>query len=255
MAHPRNLNLTASTPQERAAFAVGFIERRLPDHHDFFRDPPAQYDRETGRYVATSSLPAPNPNPSPNPPENPSTPGTAPERVANAMTYWNMIFPSAMSEFSQSSNPPKRRKPEFDIRIETTWIVVYDKLNTARDQYTRETGVAGRARRVWRWTADNTTETLQMGVKLVPQMDIVTPVLGAVTIILDAVQKGAEVRREALGAFDDLEDVFADVELFLGTFQKEAAVVKQAVSLVADVLLAVEKGIGFFTRSGCKYSL
>lgn len=84
-------------------------------------------------------------------------------------------------------------------------------------------------------------------------MDIVTPVLGAVQIVLEAVKRGAEVRNEALRAFDDLEDVFSDVEIFLATFQQENSVIEQAVTLVVAVLEVVERGIKFFTRPGCKY--
>ncbi|KAK4196074.1 hypothetical protein QBC40DRAFT_268756 [Triangularia verruculosa] len=161
-----------------------------------------------------------------------------------------MIFPSAMEKFRLGCTTPSCEQPVRDIAGLRTWTEVYDKLRLARDTYTELTGTTGRLRRVWRWTADNIVEPARLATKVVPQMDIVTPVLGAVLIILEAIKKGAEVRKETLRAFDDLEDVFADVEVFLETFQNERSVIDHAIALVVAVLEAVVRAVRFFTRPG-----
>lgn len=87
---------------------------------------------------------------------------------------------------------------------------------------------------------------------MVPPVPIATPVLTTVQILLDAVKKGAEVRNETLDRFGELEDVIFEVEQLLGIFHDEASVKEKAVNLVANILLAIERGIGLFTRPGCK---
>jgi hypothetical protein len=162
-----------------------------------------------------------------------------------------MIFPTAMAKFTQLPGiSAPHRKPEYDIRPAKSWVTVYDKLNAAKTHYTEETGAKGKFRKVWRWAAENGTEPVRAGTKVVPQMDVVTPVLGAVLIVLDAAKKNAEVRQQTLDALDDLENVFSDVEIFLGTFKTEETIARQAVDLMVDVLLAVERAIGFFTSAG-----
>ncbi|KAI0387115.1 hypothetical protein F5Y04DRAFT_243035 [Hypomontagnella monticulosa] len=239
------------------ALAVGFIENKLPDYHPFFRDPPVRYDKQAAHYVnvrppeapmatrpGLAVLPAPAPRP-----------GVRPEKEAlKSMKRWKMMFPTAMEKF-RSMPGVKIPKPEYDIRNGKDWTDVYEKLEKARDYYTSETGISGRFRCVWRWTADNAIEPARMATKTVPQMDVVTPVLAAVQIILEAAQKDSEVRQQTLDAFNELEDVFADVELFLGTFKGEGLILDQTVKLVASVLLATERGIGYFTRSGLSRAL
>jgi hypothetical protein len=250
---------------------VGFMENELRDHHPYFENPPVRIDRKTARYVdfqprGGSETTGPERPTLPAPPTADdatrlevtapgSRPGTKPEKcVHEAMTFWKMIFPSAMKEFQDMPGveAPKHRRPAYDIRNDKTWTEVYDKLEKARDDYTKKTGISGGFRRVRRWIADNAPAPAEMAIKVVPEMDIVTPVLAAVRIILDAVKKGAEVRNETLDAFDDLEDVFSDVELFIGTFHEDRPILEKSVSLVARVLLAIERGIRFFTRSDCK---
>lgn len=253
-------------PNQGRALVVGFMENDLRGHHPYFENPPVRIDKRTARYVdiqpmggsGRATLLAP-------PTADNATrlaitapghrPGTKPEEsVHEALTFWKMIFPSAMKEFQSMPGleAAQHRKPAYDIRSDRTWAEVYDKLEKARDDYTRKTGISGGFRRVRRWIADKATAPAEIAIKVVPHMDIVTPVLAAVQIILDAVKKGAEVRNETLDTFDELEDVFSDVELFLGTFREEAPILEKSVSLVARVLLAIERGIRFFTRSDRK---
>lgn len=170
------------------------------------------------------------------------------------MTHWTMIFPAASVEFQSMSDitPTESLKPEYDIRIARTWVEVDGKLKAAQSYYTDKTGYRGRFWNAWRWGADNITEPLNLAIKLVPQMDIVTPVLGAVQIVLDAVKTGAVVREKSLEGLEDMDDLIADVEVFVRTFLHEPTIEKKAIRLMAAVLLAVERLIRFWTRPGCK---
>jgi hypothetical protein len=229
---------------------VDFIHHNLPQYHTFYEDSGTRYDEQTRRYVANGPIPADSPAICPDTVLDGAKPSAekAAKSVPNVMTYWNMIFPSAMKRFNADRTVSKSPEPVDDIGNLQTWTQVYDKLKLARDAYTEPSGISGGLHRAWRWTADNAVEPARLATKVVPQMDVVTPVLGAVQIVLEAAKKGAEVRNETLRAFDDLEDVFADVEIFLATFQQEDSVIEQAVTLVVAVLEAVEKGVKFFTR-------
>ncbi|KAI1475686.1 hypothetical protein F4774DRAFT_273060 [Daldinia eschscholtzii] len=240
---------------EGYGLVVDFIENDLPRRHSYFKTLPVRHHKQHIQYTnmkrgKTPEMTPPGPTMQSVPVPRPST--KPKENTPIAMTYWSMVFPAARLKFESmpQANAPKNRKPEYDIRSSTTWIDVYSKLNNARQYYTNKTGIRGGIRRVWEWTADNAAQPVLGATKLAPQMDIVTPVLAAVQIIIEAAQKGAEVRKEVLNAFDELEDVFSDVEFFLGPFRGEGLILDQAVSLVASVLLAIERGITFFTRPG-----
>lgn len=84
------------------------------------------------------------------------------------------------------------------IRIAKTWTEVDVKIKAAQAHYANKTGFRGRLWHIWRWSADNTLGPLTLATRLVPQIEIVTPVLGAVQLILEAVQTGAKVRGESL---------------------------------------------------------
>ncbi|KAL2151993.1 hypothetical protein VTH82DRAFT_5177 [Thermothelomyces myriococcoides] len=156
-----------------------------------------------------------------------SGPGMKPEEsVLKAMTFWNLIFPLAMEKFKNMTllEAPKHLDPAYDIRNDRTWTEIADKA----------------------------TGPVEMVTRMVPPVPIATPVLTTVQILLDAVKKGAEVRNETLDRFGELEDVIFEVEQLLGIFHDEASVKEKAVNLVANILLAIERGIGLFTRPGLK---
>lgn len=51
-----------------------------------------------------------------------------------------------------------------------------------------------------------------------------------------------------VGAFDDVDKMFADVELFLQIYPGDENIEKASVKLIADTLFAVENVIGFFLK-------
>jgi len=240
-------------PFDGRALAVEFIENKLPDYHPLFRHHSSRYDPQSRHFVA-AHIPVTMPATASSPPQPATEP---PAEVKKKMEYWNKIFPDAMAEFK--ANPdikaPKDRKAKYEIRNADTWDAVYGKLEAARERYTRKGGIFGTVRQVWRWTADNATETLGLSVKLTPKMAIVTPVLGAVDVLLNAAKKAAEVRDKALKGFEGIEDLYSDVEVFLGSSGEDEGLKEKAISLVANLLVAIERVITFFISSNCELGL
>ncbi|KAH8746441.1 hypothetical protein F5882DRAFT_471415 [Hyaloscypha sp. PMI_1271] len=181
-----------------------------------------------------------------------TAPGHGPPRsvkgVIVTMVFWNGIFPDVKTKFARIKEP-KGRSIEYNIRNKDNWDDIYGALEAARKHYTAKTGYGGRLRKVWRKAADNIQPLIE-GAKFVPDIDYVTPVLGAVEVLLDAVKTAADARKEILEGFDDLDPVFSDVERFLTTFPKALNIRNASIDLIVRVLVAIERGIGFFTRSG-----
>ncbi|KAJ8120201.1 hypothetical protein ONZ43_g3032 [Nemania bipapillata] len=219
-----------SLSNQSHALATGFVEKELKNYHPYYRsqapvrykqlEPPGTrrvYDvaGSEPRTVDVSTISA-----------------KSSKNIPKTMEYWDMIFPSAMKEFQNMDEvkTTKHSDPAYDIRTDTTWNDVYSKFETAQQHYADETGITRRVQRVFKWAAGISAEPVRLVTKVVEQMDIVSPVLAAVQVILDAVKKGAEVRKKVLEGFDELEDVFSDVELFLGIFPKEDLILKLAVS-------------------------
>ncbi|KAI1815511.1 hypothetical protein GGS20DRAFT_543515 [Poronia punctata] len=263
-----------SRTRQSHALAVGFAENKLAEFHPYFENMTAghqqsshypYYPRGEGSRIlrhgpreVAASLSTPGLVDQTAKLES-AAPGRTPDArtekdVFKVMKSWDKIFPLAMEEFlgmqEVKTKAPKESKSAYDIRNGHTWADVYDKLESARKYYTKQTGIDGRIWRVWRWTADHMVEPARLATKVGGSIGIVSPVFAGVQIILEAVQKGAEVRKKTLDAFDDLEDLFSDVELFMEAFPEEEPILKRAVGLVASVLLAVERVITFFTRSG-----
>ncbi|KAI1804747.1 hypothetical protein F4811DRAFT_570833 [Daldinia bambusicola] len=238
---------------EGYGLVIDFIENDLPRHHAYFETLPIQHYKQHIQNTNSKREKMPemaHPEPTMLLASASRASAKPKENAAIVMSYWNMVFPAAKSKFESMTqgNAPKHSKPEYDIRSSGTWADVYDKLNNAQQYYTNGTEAEKGIRRAWQWTVHNAAEPVLGATKLIPQMDIVTPVLAAVQILLEAAKKGADVRKEVLNAFDELEDVFSDVELFLGSFKVEGPIVDQVVSLVASVLIAIENGIKFFIR-------
>lgn len=109
--------------------------------------------------------------------------------------------------------------------------------------------------------------------KLVPDIDWVTPVLGAVQILLEvilpycgrissaifqltigiiqAAKNAAKVREEIVGGFDDIDVMFSQVELVLEIYRGDKNIEKASLKLIATTFHAIECVIGFFESSIC----
>lgn len=69
-----------------------------------------------------------------------------------------------------------------------------------------------------------------------------------------AVQVAADRRNQIVHGFDDLDQIFSEIELFLQTFPDDYKVTDTAVDLVIATFKAVELAIKFFTSSTGGYS-
>ncbi|KAL8396359.1 hypothetical protein RB596_009845 [Gaeumannomyces avenae] len=233
-----------------------------------FMDPPVQYNPMSGqyapitkRYGATSGQHASSSQVAAPAPYAPSDQGSGPFPDSNgplprpdwantkAMSFWNSIFPDAVTEFKKTKEPQGRSSTDYSIRSPDSWDEIYSRLEAARAKYQQKGGPVGWLRDKRRTVANNAAPlagAVKAGTKAAPSDPIATPVLAAVGLILDAVKTTADVRQTAISAFDEVIPLFSDVELFLGAFQGDGRIRSTSVDLVATTLVAIENAIGFF---------
>ncbi|EXJ72273.1 uncharacterized protein A1O5_04777 [Cladophialophora psammophila CBS 110553] len=241
---------------DRQSLAVDFIENRLGKYHPGFATPPARYDPALDSFIIWTppvdvkmqlSQTATTPQQGdvqifPRPPAKP---------VA-ALKFWDLLFARAMSQFKMASEEPKGRETAgFSIRDKTHWTAVFDQLEKARDVYFEGKKPTSTVRNVYRKLADRAAPVALDVTKLVPDMNsvFVTPVVASIRIILEAVQKAAEVRKEMQCAFDDIDIMFSEIELFLQAFPGDENIVQASVELIMATFSAIEAVIGFFLKS------
>ncbi|KAM0263544.1 hypothetical protein ACHAQJ_001163 [Trichoderma viride] len=171
--------------------------------------------------------------------------------IGESEKFWGIIFPDAMKKFIQQyPNEPKQRdKSDYSIRAQASWNGVNEQLHKAREVYDgTHQGFRGRCKRVFRKIGDNAVEPAQSVIQVIPDIDYVSPILGAVQLLLNAFTTASNVRDTVASSLDDrnLEDLFGDVEVFLITFPDMSKIKDAAVSLVVSVMKAIEDAIGFF---------
>ena len=164
--------------------------------------------------VTPAPAPAPPPAPTASPPTGDPAP-TAPSKRSKPltleipdsrpedevksitrMTFWDAMFPTAMKSFAQNPEPKKRSRSPYHIRLEQSWIGVYEKLGAARQKYIDTKGIAGKLREVRRTLGDN-VQIIGNLLRFVPEIDYVTPVLGIVGIMLDVSPRGSLMAKRA----------------------------------------------------------
>ncbi|KAL9477451.1 hypothetical protein ACSS6W_007292 [Trichoderma asperelloides] len=248
MAHPNIPSIHLQPP------SVDFIDNRLPAIHDVFRDRDVHYDPVLQRYVENRTLTYANESGDGESQDNSQAlvqPSYSFGNVGESEKFWGLIFPDAMKKFIQESpNEPKQRdKSGYSIRTQTTWDGVNEQLHKAREVYDgTKQGFRGRCKRVFRKIGDNAAEPAQNIIRVIPDIDYVSPILGAVQLLLNAFTTASTVRETVASSLEDrnLDDLFADVEVFLITFPDMSKIKDAAVSLVVSVLKAIEDAIGFF---------
>ncbi|RFU80324.1 hypothetical protein TARUN_1872 [Trichoderma arundinaceum] len=237
--------------------AVAFIDNRLPQYHPAFVNTTSHYDPENGKYLPNSqgsvftedrggvlmsySFASLDPG---IPPPRPNWTNT------KALQSWNKLFPAALNKLvSTSQEPTGRSKTEYSIRQgKNDWNAIYDVLESARTRYEQSNKVTGLLRK----TGDNiapVAQALKIASNVVPSNPYSTPILGAVSIFLEAVKTAATVRQQVLEEFNDIAPKISDIEFFLVTFPEDENISNASIDLTVTILLAIEQTIGFFTRN------
>ncbi|KAF3054786.1 hypothetical protein GL218_07411 [Daldinia childiae] len=223
--------------------AVDFIENHLAKNDEAFNYPYAKFDPKRDRFI-DDTLPLTHVIQ----PPRPQTP------QVESMRFWTDILPSAMSRLSEIPEPEGRSKSGYSIRNLLDWIHVKEKLELARECYEFESkgndaspGIRNRARKVVRKMVDRSVVPLQQAAQFVPDVDIASPIVGAVKVLLAAYRNAAEVRGEISTGFDDMGDGFATIDFYVTVFPNDQNIIKAAEKVVLAVLKAVEQAIGFFT--------
>ncbi|OGE48804.1 hypothetical protein PENARI_c026G11748 [Penicillium arizonense] len=197
----------------------------------------------------SSRAPKKEPVPTLNPTSSYSPPVRPEYADVEAMKYWNRLFPIAMDMFISTAPSSKPPSPEYNIRDKREWNSVYHVLEKARSQYQSKRGAVGKLNSHLRKGADNiapVANAVRIASKLAPKDAFATPILGTITLLLDAVKNSSICRQQALEGLSNLTGMFSDIELYLQCFQGDENIQDASISVTVAVLGAVERGIAFF---------
>lgn len=195
---------------------VDFIDNRLDKYHSGFATPPAKHDPHTGAYFTyppqslplqlsghsfamnaapTASLTTPNAELGQigGATDDGSLPPRPLAQPASAMQFWDSLFPLAMEQLREAHPEEPDNlvgsKHDYRIRNKRDWDGVYEQLEHAKTNYCNVTrGFIGKARNIYRKLGQTVAQPVMTATKLAPDIDIVTPVLGAVQILLEVLQ-------------------------------------------------------------------
>lgn len=230
---------------------VDFIDNRLPTYDPAFAGSPSAFDSVSNRYVPRV-LPASILGLVP-----PNAPAQAAVITPDAklldtqsLKFWDELFPNAMGQLVKAVPEPRNLSKSGGIRTATSWKEICDRLNASKDSYTGEEGMSGIFRKGRRKVADNLSQPAAHIAKLVPDIDPwVTPVVGTVGLLVQAMSTAAKARQDVLKSLADLDRTFADINRFAATFPRDPHVKEASVALVVAIFQAVERAISFFAQS------
>lgn len=183
-----------SSPQPFVLYtpAVDFIENRMSQYHEAFDTSGFRYSPNRNQFVALAPPPGgvmQPPGPSsltvpyvPAAPEPRPTPGSI-----NDMGFWGVVFPVAMRRLNEEPLPRAGYQPQWGIRHLSVWRDVQAKLDMAQREYDFHHGSknVGKFRRKLRDVLDKVTVPIQQAVGLIPDVDLASPVIGVVNMLLD----------------------------------------------------------------------
>lgn len=200
--------------------AVDFIENRLPSYHSAFNTGRATFDFSQGRYVAlpppsakmngtVDSRPLSEGHLSPAAVLLPQQHSPRPEACdVHDMAFWREILPRAMEMIQIEEIPCPITKGSWAIRHLSTWEDIQYQLESARKHYefSDSNKHVGWARTKVRGVLDKHVATLQQGARLVPEIDIAKPVVGAIKLVLDVSKMCcAAVRRRKVDGSNEFQ--------------------------------------------------
>ncbi|KAM0544547.1 hypothetical protein ACHAPJ_011764 [Fusarium lateritium] len=247
--------------------AVDFIDNHLDSYHPAFATPPSRYDPARGIYIvcdphssesltmlstAHSASTSPMRPLSSVPHDVRIPPRQLAEELMAALEFWDKLFPHAMDRLKIEHPTEPDIKQTLKIRDKTDCTSVFDQLEKAKEHYSSvDKGFKSKFRHVYRKLADNAEPFIGV-TKLIPNNEYVTPVLGAVQVLLEAAEKAAKVREEVLNAFNDVGKMFSQVEVFLQIYKNDKNLEKASITLIATIFHAIECAIEFFSKSTVK---
>ncbi|KAK8137126.1 hypothetical protein PG984_005066 [Apiospora sp. TS-2023a] len=175
--------------------------------------------------------------------------------IVGDMDFWSDVFPEAMRRLKEGPLP-YNGPPQWGIRHLSIWPDVQAKLDMARRDYDHFNGQQniGRFRRKLRGAMDKAAVPLQQGMKLVPDLEIVSPVVGAIDLILDAYRQAATVRETVNSGFDDLPETFIRMDFYLKSYPKDHNILGASVELVLAIFRAIEEAVRFYTSAQAKHA-
>ncbi|KAI0468397.1 hypothetical protein F4859DRAFT_490319 [Xylaria cf. heliscus] len=240
--------------------AVDFIENRMPEYHPAFDVNGFRYSPGQSRFVPladrTTIMDAASPSTLSAPPTAPTSPQPRPPPSSiSHMDFWAEVFPEAMSQLNREPLPHRGPyQPQWGIRHLSTWPNVQAKLDMAWRDYGFHNGQqhVGKFRRKFRLAMDKVTAPLQQGVNLIPDIDVVSPVTGVISLLLDAYCQAAEVRETVNSGFDDLPEAFARMDFYFKSYPTDQNILKASVGLVLAIFKAIEEAVGFYTSAQAK---
>lgn len=192
---------TASQPDPGPGFQpdeVRFLDNHLVDLHDALRYPRSRYDPRSRRYIAASQAAKMEMGEAIASDETGSTmlddSSGALVPTSASTTFWDSIFQKSVDRFQALwVNAPRDREKSgwnYSIRDKSTWEDVYTQLQKAREFYDGDTkGLWGRYAKGYtkkrRWFVDHSGPVARQAVRFVPQMDLATPVIASVQVLVD----------------------------------------------------------------------
>ncbi|KAF4333485.1 hypothetical protein FBEOM_12693 [Fusarium beomiforme] len=233
--------------------AVDFAETKLSEYHEGFKYPASKFDQTLHRFVDNSSPTAVQiygPRPLSNVVFEPP-PRQLPPKV-ESMEFWGKVLPEAMRRLRECPKAHNQSQSEYGIRDLNKWSEVQKTLLFAKNSYdfrTHEGSIgqaAGKLRRATRKVFDKSVVPLQQAVKFVPDVEIASPIVGSVKVLLEAYRTVVKVRDDVEARFENLPETFADVDFYITRFLNDRNIISAAENLVLAILKATEYAIGFY---------
>lgn len=258
--------------------SVDYIDNRLPEHHGVFKNTNSHYDHTVQKYVPDQSGRDGKSvvgNQDKGQTENQLSTTSQLGDIGDPEKFWGLVFPEAIAAFTTKypTEPEGLEKLGYRIRDQTTWKGINAQLHRAREVYDgTQVNFQGRCKRALRKLGDSAIEPTSNVVNLVPNIEYISPVLGAVQLLLNvslvifldntlgmrnislltwymkAYKVASEVRERVTSSFDEAEiqELFNDAEVYLITFPDSSKVKDATISLVVTVMKAIEDAIVFF---------
>ncbi|ETS84739.1 hypothetical protein PFICI_02764 [Pestalotiopsis fici W106-1] len=243
--------------------AIDFIENELPDYHPAFDARHVRFDLSRDQFVPRTpylngtlvreSIPSSMLSVPSMPPPSQQLTRPAPGQI-NEMGFWVELFPKVVQMLQEDPIPSNLDDSKWGIRGLSTWADVQARLDMARREYNFQHGSqsAGSFRRAVRNGLDKHAVAVKQAARFVPDVDLAKPIVGAIHVVIDAYRQASEVKKEVTKSFDDLPQVFENIEFYLRTYQNDESIKRASCHLLRSIFRSIEYAIAFFTSHQAK---